>query len=130
MDSDLERDVATPWAEADFRVVFGSTRVEYDPVKDDANRKKHKYSLESAVHYLQRWLLPIPSPLFMTSDPFRENGEIRHNHMTLDEDGQVVYFVTTMRPNESVRVISLRSASGAERARYMAEAKAQGYQLG
>jgi uncharacterized DUF497 family protein len=116
-----------PWSETDFRAVIGSTGIGYDPNKEEINRKKHKYSLESAVHLLQRLVLPIPGPLFMTSEPFEENGEIRHNHMTLDDNGHVLFFVTTMRPSETVRVISLRRASNAEEELYVASAKAQGY---
>jgi uncharacterized DUF497 family protein len=116
-----------PWAETDFRVVIGSTGIDYDPNKEEANRKKHGYSFESAVYLLQRLVLPIPSPLFMTTEPFEENGEIRHNHMTLDDNGHLLFFVTTMRPGETVRVISLRRANGAEEVLYRANAKALGY---
>lgn len=110
----------------DFRIVVGSTSIDYDSNKEQINRRKHGYSLESAVYLLQRLVLPIPGPLFMTSDPFEENGEIRHNHMTVDENGHVLYFVTTMRPDETVRVISLRRASDTEEALYVANAKALG----
>ena len=65
----------------------------------------------------------------MTTDPFLEKNEIRHNHMTLDDDGHVVFFVTTMRSNETVRVISLRKASDTERELYVANAKALVYEL-
>ena len=51
----------------------------------------------------------------MTSDPFIANGEIRHMHMGLDDSGDVVLFVTTMRDEESVRIISFRRATEAER---------------
>lgn len=112
----------TPWAETDFRVVIGSTGIAYDPNKDEINRKKHGYSLESAVHLLKRLVLPGHGQLFITSDPFVENGEVRHNHMTLD-DGHLLFFVTTMRPAELVRVISLRRASDPEKEIYLAYAK-------
>lgn len=116
-----------PWAETDFRVVIGSTGIDYDPNKEMINRKKHGYSLESAVHLLQRLVFPVPSPLFMTTDPFEENGEIRHNHMTLDDDGHVLLFVTTMRPGETVRAISLRRAYGTEEELYVTNARALGH---
>lgn len=103
-----------PWCETDFRVVIGSTTIEFDPKKERQNREKHGYSLQHAARLLERLVLPIPSSLFMTTDPFEEKGEIRHNHMTLDEQGHVVFIVTTMRPGESVRVISFRRASRAE----------------
>jgi uncharacterized DUF497 family protein len=44
-----------------------------------------------------------------------ENGEVRHMHMGVDDGGKVVLMVTTMRPNETVRVISYRRASDVER---------------
>jgi uncharacterized DUF497 family protein len=78
-----------PWHATDFRVVIGSTHIDYDRNKEETNHKRHGYSLESAVHLLRRMVLPIPSPLFVTTDPFEENGEIRHNHMTLDGEGHV-----------------------------------------
>jgi uncharacterized DUF497 family protein len=109
-----------PWAASDFRIVIGSTVIDYDPHKETINRQNHGYSLESAVHLLQRLALPIPSPPFMTTAPFEEKGEVRHNHMTKDDDGHVVFFVTTMRPGETVRIISLRRASDEEKALYLA----------
>ena len=66
----------------EFRVVIGGTRIDYDRNKEYANRKKHGYFLESAVHLLERILLPsdgqFPS---LVSDAFEENGEVRHMHM-------------------------------------------------
>ena len=111
------------WIETDFRIVIGSSGIEYDHSKEAINRRKHGYSLESAAHYLQRLILPNPRPFFMTSDPTIENGEIRHSHMTLDDDGFVVFFVTTMRSGESVRVISLRRASDNEKELYFSQDK-------
>jgi uncharacterized DUF497 family protein len=35
--------------------------------------------------------------------------------MTVDDSGKVVFLVTTMRPDETVRVVSLRRASSEER---------------
>ena len=99
----------------DFRVVIGRTRVDYDRDKEDENRKKHGYSLESGVYLLERLILPINSKPFITSDPFKENGEVRHMHMGVDDNGYVVFMVTTMRPDETVRVISFRRPSEKER---------------
>ena len=110
------------WAETDFRVVIGNTSIDYDGTKEEINRRKHGYSLESAAYLLRRLVLPIPSPFFITTDPFEENGEIRHNHMTLDDEGNIVFFATTMRPGETVRVISLRRASTDERRQYIEQA--------
>src|SRR3990172_7767075 len=100
----------------EFRLVFGRTKIEYDPNKEDSNRKKHGYSLESAVYLLERILLPIGSPKpHAVSDAFIENGDVRHMHLSVDDSGHVVLMVTTMRQGETVRVISFRRADSNER---------------
>jgi uncharacterized DUF497 family protein len=99
----------------DFRVVIGRTKIDYDGNKEEENRKKHKYSLESGVYLLEKLLLSEGHSSHITSDSFMECGEIRHMHMAVDDDGYVVLMVTTMRPDETVRVISFRRASEAER---------------
>lgn len=112
--SDLPRQMGVP--EWEFRVVFGRTRIEYDPYKEEENRNKHGYSLESAVEQLERMLLPLGAPLpCMTSDGFTEGGEVRHMHVGIDDRGKVVLMVTTMRPEETVRIISYRRADKGER---------------
>ena len=98
-----------------FRLILGRTRIEYDENKELSNRRKHGYSLESAVHYFEQQLLPIDTKPFITSDSFIENGEARHMHMSLDDSGHVVLFVTTMRDDETVRIISFRRATETER---------------
>ncbi len=100
----------------EFRVVVGRTRIDYDPNKDRTNLEKHGYSLVDAVTLLERMLLPIgfPPPC-MTSEGFLENGEVRHIHMGVDNLGKVVLMATTIRPEETVRVISFRRASTDER---------------
>jgi uncharacterized DUF497 family protein len=105
--------------EWECRAVFGTTRLDYDPDKEETNRRKQHYSLESAVQQVERILFfrrprPIVSPGFM------EHGEVRHMHLGVDDDGKVVMFVTTMRPNETIRVISFRRAHPEERAAYHA----------
>jgi len=108
----------------EFRLVFGGTTVDYDLDKEDTNRKKHGYSLLSAVHLLERLLLQIESAIpYAVSDAFIEKGkdgreEVRHMHMSVDDSGKVVLMVTTMRPNETVRVISFRRASEQERMKF------------
>lgn len=103
----------------EFRVVIGGTTVDYDLEKEDVNRKKHGYSLQSAIHLLERYIFPIGGvPPHAVSDAFVENGEVRHMHMSVDDNGKVVHMVTTMRPNETVRVISFRRASRAEREKF------------
>ena len=107
-------EVKGPWESTDFRLIIGRSRIDYDFDKEEENRKKHEYSLESAVHFLEGMLLPLGRPLVATSDPIDCCGEIRYQHMTLDDSGKVVFFVTTMRQDETVRVISLRRASTQE----------------
>ncbi len=101
--------------ETDFRLVFGTTKIDYDTEKDDANREKHGYALESGVFLIQQLLLPAKPVRFATHDAFTKNGEVRHKHMCQDDEGNVVFMVTTMRSEETVRVISLRRASKEER---------------
>lgn len=100
-----------PWEEHDFRVVFGTTEADYNDDKETINRIKHKYSLASAEYFLERLSLPIPQPPYAVREVAPIKDEIRHEHMTVDTDGHVVFFVTTMRREEKVRVISLRRAS-------------------
>jgi uncharacterized DUF497 family protein len=96
--------------------MIGSTRIDYDPRKEEANRKRHGYSLESVVEQLEYLLFPLDAPRpYMVSDGYLEEGEVRHMHMGIDDLGKVVLFVTTMRPNETVRVISYRRASSEEK---------------
>ena len=109
-----EDEIKGPWESTDFRLVIGRSKIDYDWDKEEENRKKHGYSLESAVHFLEAILLPLGGPLVTTSDPIDCRGEIRHQHLTLDDSGKVVFFVTTMRQDETVRVISLRRASAQE----------------
>ena len=99
----------------EFRVVFGQTKIDYDINKEHINRKKHGYSLESAVHLLERFVLPLGNkPPHAVSDAFIDNGEVRHMHIGVGDSGEVVFMVTTMRSDEIVRIISFRRASEAE----------------
>lgn len=107
-----------PWEATDFRLIFGRTGIDYDPEKEEENRKKHGYSLESAVHFFEGMLLPLKRPLVLTRGPIERGGETRFEHMAVDTSGHVVLFVTTMRPGETVRVISMRRASEKEEAVY------------
>jgi uncharacterized DUF497 family protein len=112
-----------PWEETDFRLIIGRTKIDYDWTKEETNRKKHGYSLESAVHFLEQTLLFSPSLPIATSDPIELDGEIRYQHMVMDSDGKVLFFVTTMRPEETVRLISFRRASSEEEIIYHAAVK-------
>jgi uncharacterized DUF497 family protein len=106
--SDITRSLGL--APSDFRLVLGRTKIEYDPDKEDKNRRKHKYSLASAVDILERMLYDTNRRPHAISDAFTEKGEIRHIHLTFDDAQKVVMMVTTMRPNDTVRVISFRRA--------------------
>ncbi|CAN5891197.1 hypothetical protein BH20PSE1_BH20PSE1_05940 [soil metagenome] len=104
---DIPRKMRIP--EWEFRVVFGRTKIEYDQDKEYSNREKHTYSLESTVSLLKRIVFPFGETVpHVTSDGFLEEGEVRHMHMSVDDCGKVVLMVTTMRPDESIRVISFR----------------------
>lgn len=112
--------MSTPlWQPEDFRLIIGRTQIEYDPRKEAANRDKHGYSLDTAVRIFARLLLPIIQPPFVTRDASTVE-ERRHEHMTADDQGKVVFIVTTMRTEETVRVISLRRAHRDERAVFAA----------
>lgn len=107
--------------DSEFRLVIGSSQIGYDPDKESKNREKHGYSLESAVHLLERILLPSGSqPPHIFRDASAPRGKVRHNHMSIDDSGNVVFMVTTMRPDETVRIISFRRASEEERKLYHA----------
>lgn len=102
----------------EFRVVFGRTNIDYDPDKETINRSKHGFCLESGARHLERLILPIgPSAPHMRDGDFVDGSEVRHTHMGVDDSGKIVFFVTTMRPNETVRLISYRRASPEERER-------------
>ena len=102
------------WEAEDFRLIFGTTKVNYDADKEDYNRTKHKYSLESAVDFLEHCISFTNTRPHIFRDTFT-TSERRHEHMTVDSEGNVVFFVTTMRDDETVRVISLRRAHPDER---------------
>ena len=106
------------WGLSDFRIVFGSTQIEYDHNKEGVNREKHRYSLESAAHLFSNLLIFISQP-FISRDVLI-NNEIRQEHLTVDDEGKIVFVVTTMRDNESVRIISFRRAERAERETFFA----------
>jgi uncharacterized DUF497 family protein len=101
--------------EYEFRLIFGTTKIEYDETKEDKNRVNHSYSLESAVYLLNNLVSPLgPKKPHLTKGPFFEKGEFRHMHMSLDDSDNVVIMVTTMRNEETVRVLSFRRASSEE----------------
>ncbi len=101
--------------ETDFRLVIGRSQIDYDTSKEETNLKTHGRSLKESLPILQDGILPISSKPFISHEPTERNGEIRHQHMGLDNKGKIVFFVTTMRPDETVRIISFRRASKKER---------------
>ena len=102
-------------AEHEFRLIFGRSRIEYDLNKEEINRAKHQYSLESAVLFLERVLMSPWSNRPHVVREVSQSREIRHEHLCTGDAGEVLFMVTTMRKNEVVRVISIRDASEDER---------------
>jgi len=96
----------------DFRIIQGSTKIDFDPNKEEANRKNHKYSLTCAVDILESSALFQQA--FITIERIMEDSEVRHIHLAVYQ-GRIVHFVTTTREPETVRVISIRDASDRER---------------
>jgi len=103
--------------ETDFRLVIGSTKVEFDPAKNESNILKHGYSFDVAIEFFNKIIFPFvtPPPRFIVKDSIEKNGELRSNLLTLDKQGKVILIALTMRPNESARIISLRVANPKER---------------
>jgi len=99
----------------DFRIIPGSTQIDYDPNKEEKNRRCHKYSLTCAVDILESSALFQQA--FITIDRIMQDDEVRHIHLA-EYLGRIVQFVTTMRENETVRAISMRDASEKEREIY------------
>jgi len=100
----------------DFRLVIGSSTIDYDPKKNDKNIANHGYSFDDALEIFQNILLPISgSPPFITKDSITKNNEFRSNVLTLDKKGNVILIALTMRENETIRIISMRPASKKEK---------------
>jgi len=102
-----------------FRLVIGATQIEFDENKELQNRAKHGYSLASAKYILESFILHFQPPLLFRG-PDKTGDEFRYEIMSLDDTEKVVlFFVITMRPNESVRIISLREATPKESKIYL-----------
>lgn len=102
--------------ETDFRLVIGSSRIDYDPKKNEINKSVHGYSFDEAIAIFEQILLPIPpTPPIMFKDSIEVNGELRSNIITTDKQGKVILIALTMRQNETVWIISMRRASRKER---------------
>lgn len=85
-------------------------KIEFDPVKDDINRKKHGISLEAAIRF--EW----NTALEREDDRF-DYGETRFVALGLIEGRPHVLVFTEGADEDTVRVISLRPAEKHE-ARY------------
>ena len=68
----------------------------------------------NAVDLIEKCLFFQPDPFFVYG-PFECGGEKRLKWLGLDDAKTVVHVVCTMRPDETVRVISFRRASQQER---------------
>jgi len=99
----------------EFRLILGTTKIEYGDDKNDINIREKKYSLESAAYFFERLLLNTSKVPFITSDASTKYNEKRHMHMSIGDSGEVVFFVTTMRNEETIRIISFRKADKNER---------------
>lgn len=98
--------------EYDFRVIFGTSGIEFDPKKDAKNFDKHGYSLNEAATIFTSWM--TLQTHWHSSDPYIQNNEIRQNHLA-SYKGKIVHITTTMRAGESIRIISMRPAKAKER---------------
>jgi len=96
----------------DFKIIPGTTRIDYDAIKEARNIEKHRYSLTTAVEILQA--AAVFQQPFITIGRTMEDGEVRHVHLA-EHEGKLLQFVTTMREADTVRIISLRPASRKER---------------
>ena len=99
----------------EFRLILGTTKIEYGDDKNDTNIREKKYSLESAAYFFERLLLDTAKVPFITSGTSTKYNEKRHMHMSIGDSGEVVFFVTTMRNEETIRIISFRKADKNER---------------
>jgi hypothetical protein len=66
-----------PWEAEDFRIIFGTTKIDYAPEKEDYNKKNHKYSLESAADFLEHCIsLTNARPYIFRDAPLRQNDDM------------------------------------------------------
>lgn len=83
-----------------------------DEEKDAINYEKHNYSLGCAKDIVNSITL-FGSEMMIVSDGYTENGETRYM-MIAQYSGDIVFVAFTWR-DDTMRVISLRSASKKER---------------
>jgi uncharacterized DUF497 family protein len=90
---------------------FGVTMVfEWDEVKNRANIRKHGFDFAEAEQMFQGFLLVRPD----TEDDY---GEERWIGIGMIQD-RYAFLAFTLRPRESIRIISLRKANHEERKEY------------
>lgn len=99
------------------------TQVDFDPDKEQENRRIHGYSLASVEDWVNRLTFPIGPGCAPTVgyDEITRNGECRWRVITVDWEGNIVFFVFNIRRadgNTVLRVISYRRASEREEDQY------------
>jgi len=88
-------------------------RFEWDPAKEQANRRKHKVSFQEAESVF------ADEHARLLDDPDHSEGEDRFVLLGLSSRFRVLVVVHTYRGNKDViRIISARRATRAERAYY------------
>jgi uncharacterized DUF497 family protein len=75
-------------------------------------------SLRAPSCCLSEWCSRLENRCRVTGDGFMEGGEVRHMNMSVDDCDKVVFMVTTMRADETVRIMSFRRASEEEREQF------------
>lgn len=91
------------------------TKIECDPNDEEDNLKNCRYSLSCAKDIFQRHM--AFQEFLVTSEPFIEKKELRHMHLT-EYTGKIVFIVTAMRPDGTIKIISMRDADSEEREIY------------
>ena len=88
-------------------------RFEWDPAKEQANRRKHKVSFQEAESVF------ADEHARLLEDPDHSEGEDRFVLLGLSSRFRVLLVVHTHRGNEdTIRIISARRATKVERAYY------------
>ncbi len=91
------------------------TRFEWDPAKERANRRKHGLSFDTILSVFL-------DPFVSTTKDRDAEGEERWRTIGCIVGGAIVFVAHTIREerdgSEVIRIISARSATGAERRQY------------
>ena len=90
-------------------------RFEWDPIKAESNRRKHRVSFETATRV-------FADPFAMARQDRNENGEHRWQTLGIVEGCLLLLVAHTVRDDEDgteiIRIISARRAKPKERKRY------------